>query len=170
MLRYAFFCFLILFLTYGCQPAQEDSTTIFLVRHAEKDTTMDTEDPPLTEKGQKRAASLWQNLKVDTVHALYSTDYERTRATLEPISKKFNLPISIYEAHDFEGLAAELSENHAGQNVVVSGHSNTILPIIEALGDTAPVDTIREGDYQYIFTVELERGKAQAEVKEYKNF
>ncbi|WPP50817.1 SixA phosphatase family protein [Catalinimonas niigatensis] len=169
MRKCSFVCLLSLFLVYACQPVQEVSTTIFLVRHAEKDTTMDTEDPPLTEKGQKRAVNLWENLDVDSVHALYSTDYNRTQATLEPLSAQFNLPINIYEAHDFEGFANELREKHSGQTVVVSGHSNTILPIIEALGATPPLDSIGEQEYDHIFTVEIAGEKARAKVKEYQN-
>jgi 2,3-bisphosphoglycerate-dependent phosphoglycerate mutase len=170
MRRFYFLLIAGLFLGWACQAVQESSTTIFLVRHAEKDTTVDTEDPSLTEKGERRAASLWENLAVDTAHALYSTDYVRTRATLEPISVQFNLPINIYEAHDFEGLANELLEKHAGQTIIISAHSNTILPILEALAATSPIDSIGEQEYDHIFTVEIAGGKAQANVKKYKNF
>lgn len=168
-MRNFYFVFMVSLLLIGaCQSAQETATTVFLVRHAEKDTNTNAEDPLLTTKGQMRAARLWENLDVDTVHALYSTDYERTRATLVPLSEQFNLPIITYEAHDFAGLAADLLSKYDGQKVVVSGHSNTVLPIIEALGATPPVDSIGELDYNYIFTVEIpSQGNARASVKEY---
>lgn len=169
MRNFSFLFIAFLFLIWACQPAQETATTVFLVRHAEKDT-IDSEDPPLTVKGERRVANLWENLAADTVHALYSTDYKRTRATLEPISAQFNLPIHLYEAHDFEGLANKLLENHTGQTLIVSAHSNTILPIIQALGATPPLDSIGEQEYDHIFIVELEGEKARAEVKEYKDF
>lgn len=167
MLRYCFFLGILLLINVSCNSGKGHETQVFLVRHAEKAQTP-ANDPPLTEKGQKRAAQLFEKLGADTIQALYSTDYQRTRATLTPISEQLSLPINIYEAHDYSGLAAEILDNHAGETVLLAGHSNTILPIIEALGAAPPIDSIAEQDYDYIFSVRIEAdGSAQAEVSKY---
>ena len=150
---------------------QNEVTTVFLVRHAEKVEPYDTDDPPLTVKGRARAASLLTQLSVDTVHALYSTDYRRTRQTLMPIAEAMQTDIRLYEAHDYEGVAERIRREHSGENVVVSGHSNTILPIIEALGSEPPLDSIGHQDYDYIFKVSLDIGHAEeVELMNYQTF
>jgi broad specificity phosphatase PhoE len=146
------------FLVSACQP--ENETLVFVVRHAEKVITEETDDPALTEKGQLRAEKLFSSLQLDTVHALYSTDFKRTKATLQPLAEQFGLKVGLYEAHAYEGLAEKIRAENSGQNVVVSGHSNTVLPIIEALGATPPLDSIGENDYGYIFRVSLENTPA----------
>lgn len=167
MLRYSLLLGIILLVNISCNSDKGHETQVFLVRHAEKAQTPG-DDPPLTEKGQRRAAQLFEKLEIDTIQALYSTDYQRTRATLTPISEQLNLPINIYEAHDYSGLAENILTNHAGEIVLVAGHSNTVLPIIEALGATPPIDSIAEQDYDYIFSVKIEAdGSARAEVSEH---
>ena len=68
------------------------TTTIILVRHAEKDTTqpnatMMTADPPLTKAGRVRSESLVTVLKVYKPDIIYSTNYTRTKATVAPWQK-----------------------------------------------------------------------------------
>ena len=163
LLIYAFLG-LTIFLVSACQP--ENETLVFVVRHAEKVITEETDDPVLTEKGQLRAEKLFSSLQLDTVHALYSTDFKRTKATLLPLAEQFGLKLNLYEAHDFAGLAEKISAENSGQNVVVAGHSNTVLPIIEALGAMPPLDSIGEDDYGYIYRVSL-AGEPTVRVMQY---
>ncbi|MDF9797481.1 2,3-bisphosphoglycerate-dependent phosphoglycerate mutase [Catalinimonas alkaloidigena] len=167
MLRhFFFFCFLLL-VSFSCNSGGDNETQVILLRHAEK-VSIPKDDPPLTEKGKIRAAQLWENLGVDTIHALFSTDFQRTRATLEPISEAFKLPINIYEARNYQGLAEKIKAKHSGQTVLVSGHSNTILPIIEALGANPPIDQIGDQDYDYIFSVSIDAdGSTQVKLGKY---
>jgi broad specificity phosphatase PhoE len=55
-------------------------------------------------------------------------------------------------------LAERIRKEYAGKTVVVVGHSNTILPLIEELGGTPPVEEIAENEYDYLFTVRLSEG------------
>ena len=65
--------------------AQSNTTTIILIRHAEKeivsggDKTMQA-DPPLSAEGKQRADNLVQALKEFAPNAIFSSNYERTRA------------------------------------------------------------------------------------------
>ncbi|WP_299986945.1 phosphoglycerate mutase family protein [uncultured Pontibacter sp.] len=127
-------------------------TTIYLVRHAEKDTTeASNEDPELTEAGHARAEALRALMEGQEVDALYATKYMRTGQTLYPLAQERNIEVVQYEGHDFEGLKERILQEHRGQTVVVAGHSNTLLPILEAFGAQKPFEEIQDNQYRYLF-------------------
>lgn len=129
---------------------------VYLVRHAEKDISDPAnQDPDLTPEGLARAEALQELLQSEKVDALYSTNYLRTTNTLKPMAAARNLEIKKYAAHDFSGLKSLIMQQHAGQTVVISGHSNTLLPIIEAFGAQKPVADITDNQYDYIFKLEV---------------
>ncbi|OKL39836.1 histidine phosphatase family protein [Pontibacter flavimaris] len=133
-------------------------TVVYLVRHAEKDISdINNQDPDLTPEGKARAEALRELLKQEQVDALYATKYIRTKNTLKPLAEERQLEVLRYEANDFIGLKNRILENHQGQTVVVSGHSNTLLPILEAFGANRPVPDISEQEYDYLFKVTLSR-------------
>jgi phosphohistidine phosphatase SixA len=132
-------------------------TTVFLVRHAEKHTRP-ADDPPLTALGLERARSLYRILQKLKISAIYSTRYDRTRQTALPLAEALDLPVIEYEAKDFEGLVDRIRSDHAGEVVLVVGHSNTVPPIIEAFG-CDPVLPIADNAYDNLFAVTLFRGK-----------
>ncbi|MDX5482547.1 MAG: histidine phosphatase family protein [Hymenobacteraceae bacterium] len=129
-------------------------TVVYLVRHAEKDISDPAnQDPDLTAEGNTRAEALRSTLQGEEVAALYATKYIRTKNTLKPISEERQLEVQQYEAHDFNSLKQQILENYQGKTVVVAGHSNTLLPIIEAFGARRPVAEITDSEYDYIFRV-----------------
>ncbi|AKD01989.1 phosphoglycerate mutase family protein [Pontibacter korlensis] len=133
-----------------------EPTEIYLVRHAEKDiSNPDNQDPDLTPAGLARAEALRALLQGQQVDALYATKYVRTQSTLKPLADERKLEVQEYDAHDFNGLKNRILQQHRGQTVVVSGHSNTVLPIIEAMGAKRPVADISEQEYDYLFKVTL---------------
>ncbi|PKV63248.1 SixA phosphatase family protein [Pontibacter ramchanderi] len=144
-------------------------TTVYLVRHAEKDTTdASNEDPELTEAGHARAEALRALLEGQEIDALYATKYMRTGQTLYPLASERNLEVVQYEGHDFEGLKARILQEHRGQTVVVAGHSNTLLPIIEAFGATKPFEEIADSQYRYLFKLTVRPDStASVEVTEF---
>ncbi|MCX2740018.1 SixA phosphatase family protein [Pontibacter anaerobius] len=131
-------------------------TVVYLVRHAEKDISdPGNQDPDLTTEGVARAEALRTLLEQQQVDALFATKYIRTKNTLKPLAEDRKLEVQQYEAHDFMGLKERILQNHQGQTVVVSGHSNTLLPIVEALGAERPLPDISEQEYDYLFKVTL---------------
>lgn len=131
-------------------------TVVYLVRHAEKDiSNIDNQDPDLTPEGVARAEALRSLLEQQQVDALYATKYIRTKNTLMPLAEERKLEVQQYEAHDFNGLKERILQNHQGQTVVVAGHSNTLLPIVETFGAKRPVPNITEQEYDYLFKVTL---------------
>lgn len=122
---------------------------IVLVRHAEK-AAEPAEDPPLTEAGRERAATLAALLGRSGVTAVLSSDYERTRATAGPLAEAAGLGVETYDPGRLEELAADLLSRTG--LVVVVGHSNTTPPLVEHLGGD-PGEPIAEEEYDRLYLV-----------------
>jgi 2,3-bisphosphoglycerate-dependent phosphoglycerate mutase len=145
-------------------------TTVYIVRHAEKAPSSGamTDDPSLSEAGKTRAEALKTQLAKAQVKGLYATKYKRTQETLQPLSQATNVPVQIYEASDYAGLAAKVKAAHTGQTVVIAGHSNTVLSLVEAFGVQKPFSAVADHEYDYLFKVTLSEGKrATVEVMKY---
>ena len=133
-------------------------TTVYLVRHAEKDSTSNPADPALSAVGRVRAQALSRLLARRHPAALFTTNTARTRATLVPLAAATKLEPQVYDAKETTALAVRLRKEYAGKAVVVVGHSNTLLPLIESLGGTPPVEEIGDNEYDYLFTVRISDG------------
>lgn len=127
---------IVLLAAAGCAPSRSPArtTTILLVRHAERD------DGSLNEAGLERAAELAHVARKAGVTAIYTTDTERTRQTAQPLADALALDPLIYgnsTPEQIEAFAADLKANHAGEVVLVVSHNPTVSTIIDALGGDA---------------------------------
>jgi len=143
----------------GPAAARPPHTILYLVRHAEKDPTPGLTDPPLTAAGEARAQLLAQRLARRKPAALFTTNPRRARATLAPLAQATGLVPEVYDAKEPAALAARLSHDFGGQTVVVVGHSNTLLPLLAALGVAPLPSEIRDEEYNYLFKVDLRPGQ-----------
>jgi 2,3-bisphosphoglycerate-dependent phosphoglycerate mutase len=131
---------------------------VFVVRHAEKASEANDASVPLSEAGTARAKRLAAILKDAGITAIYSTDTVRTRKTAEPLAAFARTDVRIYEATTADGkvdvqpLAERLRKEHAKDAVLVVGHSNTIGPLLAALGCTEDV-SIAGNEYDNLFIV-----------------
>ncbi|PIQ19691.1 MAG: histidine phosphatase family protein [Cytophagales bacterium CG18_big_fil_WC_8_21_14_2_50_42_9] len=143
------------------------NTIIYLVRHAEKVTTdPQDEDPELTAAGFKRAEDLKQFLKNEDIDAFFTTPYKRNQLTLSPVAQGRKL--LVYDAHDFKQLKERILRDYKGKTVLVVGHSNTLLPIIEAFGGKKPMTQITDSQYDNIFKLTISsQGKVQVEAQKF---
>jgi broad specificity phosphatase PhoE len=136
--------------------ATAQKTTVWIVRHAEKDTTyINRQDPDLTATGQQRALDLATYLQNEDVVKVFSTDTKRTRHT----AKHVKAPLEIYNPKNLTGLLDLIPQNANGKSVLIVGHSNTVLETIEALGGKRPLTLLTDDDYDYLFKIELEANK-----------
>jgi broad specificity phosphatase PhoE len=159
---------LLLLAPWGAAVARPRPTTIYLVRHAEKALTPGLADPPLTPAGEARAQALAQKLAKAHPDALFTTDTHRTRATLAPLAQAARLTPLVYDPKEPDALAIRLYKEYAGRTVVVVGHSNTLLPLLAALGVKAPMLEIKDEEYSYLFKIELREGQpAKLKVSRY---
>ena len=80
------------------QVKTPETSTYYLIRHAEKDRTdVDNKDPHLTEKGLIRAENWAKTLKHVQFDAVYSTNYNRTKETAQPVADAMQLEITYYD-------------------------------------------------------------------------
>lgn len=142
-------------LANGAKPM----TTVILVRHAEKPTDGTLTDPPLTEEGQQRARELARVVGSTGVSAIYTTPYARTRQTAAPTAELLKLtPLEVRAGGTYAAdLAARIVKEHAGETVLVVGHSNTTQQLMQALG-IADAPKIEESTYDNLFIVTLAEG------------
>lgn len=134
-------------------------TTVYIVRHAEKDTTVaGNPDPELSAEGRARAQALNQTLAKRQPAALFTTETKRTRATLAPLAAALKLEPQTYDPKRGRDLADRVLKDYAGKSVVIVGHSNTVLSLIDDFGGIPPVDEIRDDEYEYLFVVRVAPG------------
>lgn len=134
------------------QSAPTGSTTIILVRHAEK-AAEPAADPPLTSAGVTRADALVELVKDAGITAVVSTQFQRTRLTAAPIAARLGLTTEIIDARATPSATADsILARHRGQTVLVVGHSNTVPAIVAALGAPQPPD-ICDAGYDNVFVV-----------------
>ncbi|OYZ00164.1 MAG: hypothetical protein B7Y37_11715 [Sphingobacteriia bacterium 28-36-52] len=146
----------LVFLFFGWSIAAAQTTTVWIVRHAEKDTAFATRaNPALNAMGKQRALDLAAYLKKEPIAMIYSTDTKRTRQTAE----HFTAPLEIYNPRNLTDFAIQLNATAKGKTILLVGHSNTVLETIEALGGQRPVKALSDEDYDYIFKVEMESNK-----------
>ena len=160
---------LLFFLSVAFTEKSQNTTTIYLVRHAEKVTTDPAnKNPLLTEQGQKRAEDLAKKLKKQKISDIYSTDFQRTKLTAQPLAAKKQLTVKIYDPKQLKSFATMILQEHKGGKVLIIGHSNTVLETIEAFGVARPIKEILDNEYGYFFTVEVaENGIATVEIEHY---
>lgn len=126
------FATLLMFLmTFAPTILAEVDRTIYLVRHAEKQTD-GSKDPLLTLIGQQRATNIGQMLKDKNITAIYSSDYNRTRQTAQPLAQLLGITVIIYDPSKLEAFARQLL-NRQG-NLLIVGHSNTTPGLASLLG------------------------------------
>ncbi len=133
----------------GCATA---GPTVVLVRHAEK--ADDSKDPPLTAKGHQRAKALQRLLSRTGVDAIYSSEYQRTQATVAPLSDATGIRTEVISAREPEVLLEKLRSHAPDDVVVVAGHSNTVPDLIAQLGAEVP-PAIEHHEYDRVFLVTL---------------
>jgi len=150
-------CILFMLSLHLCMIATAQKTTVWIVRHAEKDTAyVNRQDPDLTATGQQRALDLAAYLQKENIIKVFSTDTKRTKQT----AKHVKAPLEIYNPKNLTGLLEVFNQQVKGKSVLIVGHSNTVLETIEALGGKRPVPLLTDDDYDYIFKIELEATKS----------
>jgi 2,3-bisphosphoglycerate-dependent phosphoglycerate mutase len=133
------------------------TTTVYIVRHAEK-YTMDTtnKNPPLSNAGKKRVKALEKRLKGIPLAAVFSTATIRTEETAGPLALGNGVDVQHYDAKNLPALIEKIKTTYAGKNVLVVGHSNTVRPTVNALGGITTMDLIPDYVYNLIYTVMID--------------
>lgn len=144
---------LIIFL-FVMQNLWSQTTTIYMIRHAEKaDTSV---NPNLSEAGKARAER-WKNYFSEIqIDAIYSSDYNRTKQTGLPIAASKGKELLLYNPSTLQ-LKTLISEN-AGQTILIIGHSNTIPKQINALLQENKYPDIDESEFGHLYRIAITDG------------
>lgn len=141
---------------------------VWIVRHAEKDLTdLNDPDPDLTAAGFERADALMKALKGQKIDSIFSTNYKRTKLTGFPLADRIGLVITPYEQAKVKAFVNGLKANAAGKNILIIGHSNTILQLIEAFGIKRPLPLIPDEEYDHIFALTVKGDKIEVKSAKY---
>lgn len=145
--------------------AQSPTKTIVLVRHAEKaDTTgmSDTAkgDPDLSAEGRERAERLMKFAKRYKPHEIFSTNYKRTRQTVEPIAKQRGKEIQTYDPAKAAEFVQQILASNTDHYLIV-GHSNSIPPLANLLAKKELFRNLLETEYGAIWVIRLKNGILQ---------
>lgn len=148
----------------GTAQAQSP-TVVILVRHAEK-AAAPADDPPLTEAGTARANALAASLANAHLDGVITTQLRRTRDTAEPTLRSLGtartlvVPTATDVAAHAAAVATAIRREFSGKTVLVVGHSNTVMRIIEALGGPKLPD-LCDSQYSGLYTLVLDGASAR---------
>lgn len=123
-------------------------TTFILVRHAEKEGT--GKDPVLTKEGEERSRALVQLFDKQKIDAIMSTNFNRTRNTVEPIAKAKGINTQIYGSMNEPDVVKLID---AGGTVLICGHSNTIPALANLLLGKNQFANYEDSDYGNILII-----------------
>jgi len=128
-----------------------DDAIFYLVRHAEKQKD-GTDDPALTDLGERRAETLAHILKAIDFTAIYSTNYKRTMATAAPTAAQKGMKITLYDARP-ESLKAfsRMMQQQSGTYLIV-GHSNTT-PVVAGILSAQNLPELEDHQYDHLYIV-----------------
>ncbi|RZK50614.1 MAG: histidine phosphatase family protein [Pedobacter sp.] len=159
---------MLLVLVFTAPVFAQKATTIWIVRHAEKDgTNPKAADPDLSEEGKMRAMALQKELKGEKIDSIYTTNYKRTKLTALPLADRMGITLKTYNPAMQKQLAEYILKHGEGKKYLVVGHSNTIQELIIAFGLEKPVKDLTEEDYDYLFEVTIKGDKKEVKVNHY---
>jgi broad specificity phosphatase PhoE len=137
---------------------EAQGTTVILVRHGEK--TSAAEDPGLTSAGVARARALADAVQHFRLDGVIVSEYRRTQATAAPAAAARTLVPIVVPAGPpgvtvhADSVAAVVRRFPPHSAVLVVGHSNTLGPIIAALGGPT-VRNLCDAEYATMFVLTL---------------
>ena len=136
----------------------DSSTTVFVVRHAEKMPPTVAADPPLSAAGFKRAQALAHALGAAEVSAIYTSERLRARQTALPLATKLGDSLRVVNGSDIPALARRIREECVGRTVLVIGHSDTVPLIVQELSGLY-VPPMKDDEFDLLYVVTLFRDR-----------
>lgn len=163
-LRYLFF-FLICFFANAViaqnNPLLTKKGKVYIARHAEK--LGGSDDPLLTDDGNKRAGDLMRQLKNKNISRIYVSEFKRTQNTGDSLRLQLGIDtVQINADTSCASLFAAIAQhNDWNKSVLVITHSNIIQKVIYKLGITDfPQENIPSNEFDNLYIVNIKNKKA----------
>ena len=133
---------------------ENDCSTFYLIRHAEKVRTNKSDrDPALNKKGMIRAQN-WKEYFINKdISKIYSTNYKRTLETVKPIQEAIGLTAILYSPSSID--YKDFISSNEGEVVLIVGHSNTIPNFVNELINDQVYDQIDDLNNSNLYVVTL---------------
>lgn len=133
------------------------SKIFYLVRHAEKDTSI-AGDPPLTQAGYDRAAKLADILRGTRVDAIYTTMTLRTMYTADSLADIKAMKLYPYDNKTLKDIISSIKDDEDINRVLIVGHQNTVPAITNTLsGEDIFTNIFDDEDYGNFIIVILNK-------------
>lgn len=164
-----FFAFFLFVFAAADLSAQQREITIILLRHAEKDLSInpDDPDPQLSAEGRQRAARFVETVRKYKPAAIYSSMFKRTIATVVPLAEqidpKYRTMIQFYNHRDLNALVNRMKASGA-RSIVVAGHNTTTPALANLLIGENKYKPLDESEYNKIWIIKIKGGKVADEV------
>ncbi len=154
MKRLSLLILLMLFSITTKAQIEQENTTYYFIRHAEKNRSDKTnKNPKLIKKGRKRAKKWSETLKNINFDAVYSTNYNRTKETAQPTAAKNNLEITLYNPRDIDYKL--FKKQTKGKKVLIVGHSNTTPKFVNAILGKEKYNDIKDNNNANLYIVTI---------------
>ena len=139
-------------------------TTYYLIRHAEKDRTNNTnKNPNLNSDGLLRAKRWAKHFEFIELDAVYSTNYNRTQQTAAPTAKSKDLIVQSYNSSKM--YDSIFKKNTKGKTVLVVGHSNTTPVFANTILGQKKYKNMADNDNASLYIVTVVNDKKSSEIK-----
>lgn len=136
---------------------KKQATVFIIVRHGEKENN--GKNPHLSEAGKNRAKNLAELLKNSKIDNAYSTDYFRTRETVENLVSDKKLEVKIYNPSKISDFFKNELVFNQSKNII-SGHSNTNPLLLNEICKVNFYKDIPDAKFNDIFIVNVfKKGK-----------
>lgn len=132
----------------SASAAAANSQQVYVMRHLE---AANGRDPSLSAKGKADSQRLAVFLSEAGIEAVFVTPTRRAQETVMPLAERLGLAPMLYDPADPAKLAE--AANRVAGNVLIIGHSNTIIEIVSWLGGQAPAP-ISHDDFGTLWRVD----------------
>jgi phosphohistidine phosphatase SixA len=136
-------------------------TTLLLLRHADR-ANEPGDNPPLSPDGQVRAQDLARVARFSGITRIYRSQMQRSIQTAAPLAAALGLaPLQYtYQGANVTALAQQLLALPRGSKSMVVAHSDSIGPLLAALGSSAGTCPLQGGnDYDNLCVVSRASGQ-----------
>lgn len=151
---------LLLFFWIQVTLSQKTITQYYFIRHAEKADS--SKNPDLSEKGLERAQewkALFSEINFD---AVYSTDFNRTLQTIQPIVAGNNQLLKIYNP---KMIDVELFKKETqGKTILIVGHSNTVPNMVNQIIKENKYVDVAENQFGNLYIITLFENQTQSQL------
>ena len=151
---------LAIILLVSCKP-----TSYYIVRHAEKASETMASDVPLSDAGKRRAEALREVLKNEKISQIYSTNYLRTKGTVQPLSDATGTGITVYDSRDTSFVNRLKKEGKGG--ILIVGHSNTVDDLVNGFMGQDLLTDLADNRYGDLFVIRKKGKKFSFEQKRF---